>query len=391
VSEQVAVRVVSRIDELEAGQWDACAGCEDPFVSHAFLNALERSGSATAKRGWLPQHLAIEQAGELRAVAPLYVKGHSYGEYVFDWSWADAYQRAGFDYYPKLQSCVPFSPVGGRRLLVHPDADHDHLSRTLVAAMLELGRQAGVSGVHITFCSESEWGTCGDAGMLQRTGVQYHWHNQGYESFDDFLGALIGRKRKQIKQERRKAQGCGAKLQLLRGDDIKPEHWEALYGFYLSTVKDKWASAYLTRDFFARIGETMAHRVAVLMAFDGGKPVAGALNLVGSKALFGRYWGGDRRYRFLHFEACYHRAVQLAIELGLERVEAGAQGRHKIKRGYVPVPTYSVHWLAQPQFRSAIDGFLQLEREEMDHERAYLLVHSPYARDGRRRISVAAE
>jgi predicted N-acyltransferase len=389
VPEEIAVRVVSRVEELDAAQWDQCAGDDDPFVSHKFLHALEASNSATPEEGWLPQHLAIEQNDELIAVAPVYVKGHSYGEYVFDWSWASAYRRAGVEYYPKLQSCVPFSPVPGRRLLVKPGEDYDKLSHTLVAAMLELGRQSKMSGVHVTFCSEDEWNMCGESGMMQRTGVQYHWRNAGYETYDDFLGALLGRKRKQIKRERREAQSCGVELRVLRGGDIEPAYWDAFHEFYLHTIDRKWSSAYLTRDFFTRIGETMADRVVLMMAFEGGKPVAGALHMIGSEALYGRYWGCNKRFRFLHFELCYNRAVELAIELGLKRVEAGAQGQHKIQRGYVPVPTYSVHWLRHPEFRRAVGGFLEREREAMAEERAILMEQSPYSAD--RRKGVAAE
>jgi hypothetical protein len=391
VSEEIAVRIASGIDEVDAAAWDRCAGDDDPFISHAFLHALEASGSATAEEGWLPQHLAIEQDGELCAAAPLYVKGHSYGEYVFDWSWASAYQRSGLTYYPKLQCCVPFSPVPGRRLLVSPHAEArgDKLRRTLMMAMLELARQAELSGVHITFCSKDEYALGGEAGLMQRTGVQYHWHNDGYASYQDFLAALLGRKRKQLKRERREAQSCGVTLKTLRGDDIKAHHWDAFHRFYLATIDKKWSSAYLTRDFFARIGETMADKLVLFMGFEDGEPVSGALNLLGRDALYGRYWGCEQRYRFLHFESCYHRAIELAIELGLQRVEAGAQGQHKIQRGYVPVPTYSLHHLAHPQFSDAVDGFLERERSALDRERALLTEHSPYSAD--RRKGVAAE
>ncbi len=380
--EQVAVRVVQDIGEIDAAAWDACAGKRDPFVRHAFLLALEQSGSAVAREGWLPQHLVIEQGDGIAAAAPLYVKGHSYGEYVFDWSWAGAYKRHGLRYYPKLQCCVPFSPVTGRRLLVPPDSPNaEALSRTLVAAMIELARVHDCSGVHITFATEAEWKLCGDSGMLQRTGLQYHWHNQGYQCFDDFLQALLGRKRKAIRQERRRAAASGCALRVLRGDDIKPAHWDAFHRFYLSTIDRKWASAYLTRAFFHLIGETMADNIVLMMAFDGDEPVAGALNLLGEDALYGRYWGSDGDHPDLHFEACYYRAIELAIELGLSRVEAGAQGQHKIQRGYLPATTYSAHWLAHPEFRHAIGDFLEREREAVALERRELMAHSPFAAD----------
>ncbi|MCA9623599.1 MAG: N-acetyltransferase [Myxococcales bacterium] len=375
----VAVRVVSRIDEIDAAAWDACAGDEDPFVSHAFLHALEESGSASADEGWLPQHLVIEGAdGRIAAVAPTYVKGHSYGEYVFDWSWASAYRRAGIEYYPKLQCCVPFSPVGGSRLLVRPDATEVPYRRVLLAAMVEMTVQSDLSGAHMTFCTEEEYDLAGELGLLQRTGTQYHFFNEGYESYDDFLAALLGRKRKVIKRERREAQSCGATVRAITGDELRPEHWEAFYGFYLSTIDRKWASPYLTKDFFFRIGETMPERIVLMLAEQDGQPVAGALNLLGKKALYGRYWGSSADHKFLHFETCYHRAIELAIELGLERVEAGAQGQHKIQRGYVPVPTYSAHFIVHPKFRRAIDDFLQHERQALAEERRALMAQSPF-------------
>ena len=391
MDEQIAVRVVPEIADIDAAAWDACAGDSDPFVRHAFLRALEESGSAVPEEGWLPQHLSIEEEGRVVAVAPLYVKGHSYGEYVFDWSWASAYRRAGHEYYPKLQCCVPFSPVGGTRLLVRPDVDRDKYAQGLVVAMLQLAERHDCSGAHISFMDKSEWDMCGEVGLLQRTGVQYHWHNDGYGSFDDFLGALIGRKRKTIRQERRKAQSGGAEIRALRGDDIKPSHWEAFHRFYLRTIDRKWASAYLTKDFFHQIGETMGDDVVLMMAFDDGEPVAGALNLLGKKALFGRYWGCSSRHRYLHFETCYYRAIELAIELGLERVEAGAQGQHKIQRGYLPVATYSAHWLAHRGFAEAIGQFLDRERVAMREERAILREHSPFAADRHKTTQRVAE
>jgi predicted N-acyltransferase len=376
--EQFAVRVVPRIGSLEAETWDACAGGDDPFVSHAFLLALEESDSATAEEGWLPQHLVVERGDEILAAAPTYIKGHSYGEYVFDWSWANAYQRAGLSYYPKLQCCVPFSPVGGQRLLVRPDQDREKLSKVLLSAMVQLTDEADLSGAHVTFCTQDEYDLAGDMGLLQRNGVQYHWFNDGYESFDDFLGALLGRKRKAIRKERREALSHGVELRAITGDDLKPEHWDAFYEFYLTTIDRKWASPYLTKDFFHMIGDTMKDQIVLMMAEDDGEPVAGALNMLGGEALYGRYWGCTGRYRFLHFELCYHQAVEFAIEHGLSRVEAGAQGQHKIQRGYIPVPTYSVHFLTHPEFRRAIDAFLEREREALAEDRAHLMEQSPF-------------
>ena len=377
--EAIAVKVLSRIAELPAAEWDACAGPDAPFVGHAFLSALEESGSAVRETGWLPQHLAIsDDQDRLLGAVPLYLKSHSYGEYVFDWSWANAYERAGGNYYPKLQSCVPFTPVTGPRLLVRPDADRETVTGALIAGMAELAYRHDVSSLHITFPLEREWRRFGEAGFQRRVGLQYHWQNAGYESFDDFLGALASRKRKAIRKERAKALDSGLTVRTLTGADIKPHHWDAFYRFYTSTSDRKWGSAYLTRDFFDILGETMADAVVLVLAEADGKPVAGALNLVGGDALYGRNWGTLRRHRFLHFELCYYRAIDFAIERGLARVEAGAQGEHKIQRGYLPVETYSAHLIRDRGLREAVDQFLDQERTMIEYERAALAEHSPF-------------
>jgi predicted N-acyltransferase len=378
----ITIRVVSRICELDAAQWDACAGSDDPFVSHAFLDALEQSESAVQEHGWLAHHLTVEnEAGKLLGVVPAYLKLHSYGEYVFDFGWARAYETAGMRYYPKLQSCVPFSPVTGPRLLVHPDADREQVQQLLVVALIEIAKRQKLSSMHITFATKSEWEICGEVGLLQRIGVQYHWRNDGYDSFDDFLGTLLARKRKALKKERRLAQESGVKIEALRGDDIKAHHWDAFHEFYLRTIDKKYASAYLTRDFFQAIGESMSDRIVLLMGECDGELVSGALNLLGGKALYGRYWGCVESHRYVHFETCYHRAIELAIELGLERVEAGAQGPHKIQRGYLPVETYSAHWISHPEFRQVIGDFLDRERVGMRREIQTLMEDSPYRAD----------
>jgi predicted N-acyltransferase len=391
--QQYLVQAVPRIAEVDAADWDACAGDIDPFVSHAFLHALEESGSATAEEGWLPQHLVVaDDDGGVLACAPMYVKGHSYGEYIFDWSWASAYRRAGREYYPKLQCCVPFTPAGGPRLLTRPGADREGATRVLVGAMIELAKRHEVSGVHITFCREEEQKICADLGMLPRFGIQYHWQNDGYASYDDFLGALLGRKRKALRKERRCASEAGLTIRRLSGDDIKAEHWDSFYEFYLRTIDTKYASPYLTRPFFDILGATMGDRVVLVVAEDQGRPVAGALNLLGGEALYGRYWGCSEQHRFLHFELCYHQAIEHAIELGLARVEAGAQGQHKIKRGYNPVPTYSAHWIAHPGFRDAISGFLDDERPAIHREIGALRELSIFSADrGQRGPKSAAE
>ncbi|MCH7692406.1 MAG: N-acetyltransferase [Proteobacteria bacterium] len=382
--EPATVKVLGSLGEVPAAQWDACAGADDPFLSHAFLSALEESGSASARSGWLPRHLVVEDgAGTVIAAAPLYLKSHSYGEYVFDWSWADAYERAGGRYYPKLQSAVPFTPVTGRRLLVRPGADAEtesELKDALIAAMVTLGERLGVSSVHVNFPTEAEWRRLGDHGLLLRTGQQYHWRNRGYESFDDFLASLSSRKRKAIRRERRAVADQGIVLSTLTGDAIAERHWDAFYGFYRDTSERKWGSAYLTRAFFSLIGETMAGNVVLVLAEAGGRTVGGALNLMGGDTLYGRYWGCAEAYRFLHFEACYYRAIDFAIARGLKWVEAGAQGPHKIQRGYMPRRTYSAHWIADAEFRRVIERFLAEERAAVEDEMALLGQHSPFRR-----------
>jgi uncharacterized protein len=375
-SDGLTVRVASTLAEVPAAEWDACAGSGNPFVSHAFLEALEASGSASGKTGWLPQHLLVEApGGRLLAAAPLYLKSHSYGEYVFDWGWADAYERAGGRYYPKLQCAVPFTPVPGPRLLVREDAPAGTRD-LLVAALLEVARRHGVSSLHVTFTPEADWRALGDAGFLQRKGQQFHWHNRGYRDFDDFLDALASRKRKQIKRERRDALAGGIEVRVLSGKEIEARHWDAF--FYISTSDRKWGSPYLTRGFFDLLGERLAEKVVLVMAEKGGKPIAGALNLAGSDALYGRNWGCNGDYPFLHFELCYYRAIDVAIARGLAGVEAGAQGPHKIQRGYLPTPTYSAHWIRDPGLGRAVADFLRRERAGLEREMAALAELSPY-------------
>jgi predicted N-acyltransferase len=372
----------ARIADIPAAEWDACAGGDNPFVSHAFLAALEESGSATARAGWLPQHAALrDAAGRLVACAPCYAKSHSRGEYVFDYAWADALERAGGRYYPKLQVCVPFSPVPGPRLLVRPGCGVPvaALARGLVQACGALG----TSSAHVTFCTEGEWTALGEAGWLRRIGVQFHWHNAGYASFDDFLGALSSRKRKAIRRERRDAAASGLTLRTLRGHEITPRHWAAFHRFYRSTTDRKWGrSAYLTPQFWPMLGERLGDAVVLMVAERDGEPVAGALNLLGREALYGRNWGSLVKLPFLHFELCYYRAIEFAIEHRIRRVEAGAQGEHKIQRGYLPVPTFSAHWIAHPGLRRGVAEFLARERPAMEEEIAALATLSPFRKEG---------
>ena len=377
----VTVKVMPGIGAIDAAAWDACAGEENPFLSHAFLKALEDSGSCRAATGWQPQHLALEAPdGSVMGTVPLYLKNHSYGEYVFDHAWANAYERAGGSYYPKLQAAVPFTPVTGPRLLLRPDAP-EGAAQALIAAMEQLALRHQVSSVHVTFPTEADWSTLGDAGWLQRVGQQYHWENRGYGSFDDFLGDLNSRKRKSIRKERREVAETGVKIHTLTGDDLRQEHWDVFYKFYMDTSDRKWGSAYLNRKFFRLLGETMADRVVLILVEDDGEWVAGALNLLGADTLYGRNWGCIATYKHLHFEACYYRAIDFAIERGLSRVEAGAQGQHKIQRGYLPTPTYSAHWICDPGFRSAIDDYLRRERVAVAQDIDALMEDSPFRQE----------
>jgi hypothetical protein len=347
-------------------------------VSHAFLSALEDSGSVGAQSGWVPHHLAIfDGPDKLVAAAPLYLKSHSYGEYVFDWGWADAFERAGGRYYPKLQSSVPFTPVGGPRLLVRADADVFY-GDALIGGMKQVCEQLGVSSLHVTFPGEAEWHRLGEHGFLKRIGEQFHWLNDDYASFDDFLSRLSSRKRKNIRKEREKADSYGLDIRTLSGNEITQQDWDAFYGFYCNTSDRKWGEAYLSRDFFSMLSERMADRVVLIMAYDGSQTVAGALNLLGRDALYGRNWGCSQSYRFLHFEICYYRAIDYAIAHGLNRVEAGAQGPHKLQRGYLPVRTYSAHWIRDPGLRDAIERYLRSERIQIDDEIDFLAEHSPF-------------
>ncbi|CAH0310191.1 GNAT family N-acetyltransferase [Roseomonas sp. CECT 9278] len=381
-SAELSLSLHPRIAEIPAADWDACAGGDNPFVSHAFLSALEDSGSATPERGWLPQHAALrDETGRLVACAPCYAKSHSQGEYVFDHGWADALERAGGQYYPKLQVCAPFSPVPGPRLLLRPDAGVPHAA---IAQGLVQGAEAvGASSVHVTFCTEAEWAALGAAGWLRRIGTQFHWANQGYGCFDDFLGALASRKRKVLRRERRDVQAAGLALRCLRGAEITPRHWDAFHRFYRSTTDKKWGrSAYLTKRFWPLLAERLGDAVVLMVAERDGEPVAGALNLVGRDAIYGRNWGATVDVPFLHFELCYYMAMDFAIAHGIGRVEAGAQGEHKIQRGYLPVPTYSAHWIAHPGLSRAVGEFLDRERPAMMREMEALATLSPFRQEG---------
>ncbi|HET7851851.1 MAG TPA: GNAT family N-acetyltransferase [Methyloceanibacter sp.] len=387
------VRVVPRIASIPASEWDACARGADlrasadrpgnPFISHAFLHALEESGSATRATGWLPQHLVLEDgAGGVSACMPCYLKSHSYGEYVFDHAWADAYERAGGDYYPKLQAAVPFTPVTGPRLLVREGPDRTERQALLLRAAATLADRIEASSLHVTFSTHEEWELAGSLGFLQRNDQQFHWRNEEYATFDDFLGALTSRKRKSIRCERKRAVEGGIEIEWVTGSDLSEAHWDAFFTFYMDTGSRKWGSPYLRRAFFSLIGETMRDEILLVLAKRNGRPIAGALNFVGGDALYGRYWGALEEHPCLHFEVCYYQAIDFAIERKLARVEAGAQGAHKLARGYLPVQTHSTHWIRDPGLRRAVAEYLKRERLAVAHEIALLGEESPYRKVG---------
>ena len=387
---KLEVRFIASMREIAAAAWDACAGADNPFVSHAFLSALEDSGSATQATGWLARHVVIEAEGKgVVAVMPMYAKGHSFGEYVFDHGWADAFERAGGRYYPKLQAAVPFTPVPGPRLMVRDGANAPALRRALVQSAIALAERAELSSLHVTFLPEAEMADLSGLGLLRRTGLQFHWANDGYDSFDDFLATLAARKRKQIKRERREALAAGLTVRVLGGQELRERHWDAFYDFYQDTGSRKWGAPYLTREFFSLLGERMSEAVVFILVERAGRPIAGALNLKGSDALYGRNWGAIEYHPFVHFEACYYQAIDYAIAHRLKRVEAGAQGEHKLARGYLPVPTYSMHWIAHAGLRRAIEGFLARESPFVIQEIELLAAHAPFhcaSADGDRKV-----
>lgn len=369
--DHLRVGLLRKISEIPAAEWDACAGPDNPFVTHAFLSALEISGSAGELTGWLPRHLVVNDGeGKVHACAPLYLKTHSYGEYVFDWGWAEAYTRAGGRYYPKLQCAVPFTPVSGPRLLLRPGGPGD-LGPALARSMVEVAEALKVSSLHVTFCTEAEATAMEQAGFLRRLGCQYHWENTGYGSFDDFLGALSSRKRKQVRREREAVAGLGLTITTLVGDDIKARHWDAFHRYYEAVVDRKWGAAYLTREFFDLLSASpLGKDVVLVWVEDAGEPVAAAFNMLGGATLYGRTWAAAREVPFLHFEACYYRALDFAISHRLSRVEAGAQGEHKVSRGYVPTATHSAHWIADPALRTAVTRAVAAEtRSVLAHMR----------------------
>ncbi|MGZ9809560.1 GNAT family N-acetyltransferase [Pseudoroseicyclus sp. H15] len=388
--DEIEISTLSTLAELPAEEWDACACPEaadggrpnDPFTTHRFLLALEESRSVGRGTGWEPHYLLARKEGELIAVAPLYAKGHSQGEYIFDFNWAHAYENAGGEYYPKLQIAVPFTPATGRRFLTKPGHEAEGMS-ALVQGGVSLAAQNRMSSLHATFCTEAEAVAGAQMGLLARSTQQFHWHDEGYGDFEGFLGALSSRKRKNIRKERREAQGFGGEIVSLTGADIRPEHWDAFWRFYQDTGSRKWGTPYLTRAFFDLVHERMADDVLLSLAIREGRPVAGALNFIGRDRLYGRYWGCTEHHPFLHFELCYYQAIDFALANRLSVVEAGAQGEHKLARGYLPVETHSLHWIGDQGFRDAIARYLEAEAAAVDEEIEILTSYGPFRRDNR--------
>jgi len=388
-----AVRIAKHIGDVPPTDWDACGGggptslatCSyNPFISHDFLTALEDSGSAAPSTGWLPHHLVLEdRSGAVLGCMPCYLKSHSLGEYVFDHGWAEAYDTAGGRYYPKLQASIPFTPVTGRRLLVRPGGDRASHQAVLLQAAMQVTDRLGLSSLHITFLTRDEWELAGEIGYLKRNDLQFHWQNDGYASFDDFLSRLASRKRKAIRKERREALGDDIAIEWVTGSDITEAHLDAFFAFYIDTGQRKWGSPYLTRACFSLLAETMADRMVLILAKRSGRYVAGAMNFLGSDTLYGRYWGGIEHHAFLHFEVCYYQAIEFAIAHKLVFVEAGAQGAHKLARGYLPVETYSAHYIADPALRRAVADYLARERLAVSREIALLAGESPYRSEDR--------
>ena len=372
----ITARIADGVSSIPAADWDACAGAANPFVGHAFLSILEQSGSVGRGTGWQPLPIMVDGAdGRPAAIAPVYAKSHSQGEYVFDHAWADAWERAGGNYYPKLQVAAPFTPVPGPRLLLR-DAG---LAPALIAGLEALTDQNGLSSTHATFVAPDQLPLFEAAGWLIREGTQFHWQNHGYRSFDDFLGALSSRKRKAIRHERAKAVD-ELTIRHVTGADLNEAHWDSFWTFYQDTGSRKWGHPYLTREFFSLLGERMADQVLLILAERNGHAIAGALNLIGADTLYGRYWGCTEDVPFLHFELCYYQAIDAAIARGLRTVEAGAQGEHKLARGYVPVPTWSAHYIPDRNFRRAVADFLARERLGVESDRAFLGALTPFKR-----------
>jgi len=402
-SSEITLEAVPSVADVPAADWDACANPRrnpnqlngldpsvpgtdpkpyyNPFVSHAFFSAAEASGSATARTGWGPRHLLAKTDGRIAGIVPCYLKSHSQGEYVFDRGWADAYERAGGRYYPKLQVSVPFTPATGPRLLIRDGADRDRIASALASGLVALCGVSRTSSAHVTFAREADWRFLAGHGFLQRTDQQFHWHNPGFASFDDFLATLNSRHRKAIKRERREAVANGVTIHWLNGADITEDVWDAFFAFYMETGSRKWGRPYLTRSFFSLVGESMSKDVLLVMARRNHRWIAGAINFIGSDTLFGRNWGAIEHHPFLHFETCYYQAIEFAIKHRLKTVEAGAQGEHKIARGYQPQTTFSAHYIADPDLRRAIADYLKRERAYVAEAGRELAAAGPFRKE----------
>ena len=385
MTQEIEILVVPRIADIGQAAWDACACPEategarphDPFTTYRFLSALEDSGSVGRGTGWQPQYLAARIEGQVIGVAPLYAKSHSQGEYIFDHSWAHAYERAGGRYYPKLQIAVPHTPATGRRFLTRPGFEETGFA-ALVQGAVQLTGDNGLSSLNVTFCTRDEVRRAEDFGLMARKSQQFHWRNEGYADFDGFLASLNSRKRKNIRRERAQAQAFGGRIETFTGDDLRPEHWDAFWRFYQDTGARKWGSPYLTRQFFDLAQERLRDDIALVLAERDGAYVAGALNFIGADTLYGRYWGCTEHHPCLHFELCYYRAIDIAIDRGLSTVEAGAQGEHKLARGYLPTPTWSLHWIRDPAFARAVSDYLEAEQRAVDEEIEILTDYGPF-------------
>ncbi|MEM9433293.1 MAG: GNAT family N-acetyltransferase [Pseudomonadota bacterium] len=384
----IEINICDQIDLIGQADWDACAQADpshqrpqDPFTSYRFLKALEASGSVGRGTGWHPQYLAARKDDQVIAVAPMYAKGHSQGEYIFDHNWAHAYENAGGRYYPKIQIAAPFTPATGRRFLTRRGQGLIG-QQALIEGAIQLAVNNEISSIHVTYCTEDEAIAGEQMGLLRRSSQQFHWFNEGYADFDAFLDGLSSRKRKNIRKERRTAQSFGGQIESLSGDNIKPHHWDAFWRFYQDTGARKWGTPYLTREFFELAHDTMADDMLLVLAVQDGQPLAGALNFIGQDTLYGRYWGCVQDLACMHFELCYYQAIDFAISQGLDKVEAGAQGSHKLARGYMPAETHSLHWIADPNFRDAISRYVKAEREAVGEEISVLTAYGPFKSQG---------
>ncbi|MGA8260290.1 MAG: GNAT family N-acetyltransferase [Arenicellales bacterium] len=379
-------RTIASISEIDAGEWDSLNRGDYPFVRHAFLAGLERTGCVRPDTGWQPLHVLLHDdpvRGNLLGAAPLYLKSHSWGEYVFDWAWADAYQRAGLDYYPKLLCAIPFTPATGPRLLVSPSAERpEEVRRALIRSIIDQAESMRLSSVHWLFTDAADTAALESEGLLKRTGNQFHWSSRGCRNFDDYLKSLTSKRRKQVRRERRQVEEAGVAVRMIEGKDLEAGHWDAMYRFYQSTIHERGAIPYLTKKFFRFLATRMQEQTLIATAHDrDGAMIAGALYFKGGDTLYGRYWGASAFYEGLHFETCYYQPIDYCLRHGIARFEAGAQGEHKLNRGLLPTPTHSAHWLAHPRFEEAIREFLDVETRQVEHHAGVLDRHSPFRRE----------